>query len=372
MSREIQAEHGIVCRLPDEKLGYFAWPSVTRLDDGALAVASSGLRSQHICPWGKTVLNISYDNGYTWSEPRVINDSPLDDRDAGVVDLGESRLLVTWFSTDNRRWVLDEGVIRWLGMEEINSWKPTLADITDEMADRYTGSWVRLSTDRGATWSAPLRAPVSTPHGPIRLRSGDLIYLGKPFITRSDLELAPITAARSLDGGHTWQIVGKVPAYPGTDPANYHEPHLVELPSGRLLGMVRIEDAAEKKLAASGIPSFSMMQTESDDGGKNWTVAHPLGFHGSPPHLLRHSSGTIILTYGFRQEPFGQRLAFSLDEGATWQHDWILRADGLDCDLGYPSSVELPGGELFTVCYQRLAGDSRCSLLWSRWRLPDL
>jgi hypothetical protein len=165
--------------------------------------------------------------------------------------------------------------------------------------------------------------------------------------------------------------VGQVPIHPGTHPANYHEPHVVELASGRLLGMIRIEDHSGKELAPSGIPSFSLMQTESDDGGHTWTPARPLGFHGSPPHLLRHSSGVLILTYGYRQAAFGQRVAFSHDDGATWEHDWIIRADGLDSDLGYPSTVELSGGDLFTVCYQKVVDDKKCSLLWSRWTLPE-
>jgi hypothetical protein len=78
--RTIQAEHGVVCSLPGERLGYFGWPTVARMDDGTLLVASSGLRSAHICPFGKTVLNVSRDDGRSWSQPRVIQDSPIDDR----------------------------------------------------------------------------------------------------------------------------------------------------------------------------------------------------------------------------------------------------------------------------------------------------
>lgn len=370
MSKSVAGEHGIICRLAGERLGYFGWPTVARADDGALLVASSGLRSEHVCPWGKTVLNLSTDDGRTWSPPRVVNDSPLDDRDAGVVNLGGDRLLVTWFTSDTRQYLDQEWVLSWLGAEELASWRDTLASITDELAAQHLGSWVMLSADGGATWSTPIRVPVSTPHGPIRLRDGNLLYLGKPYNTWDDMVAADITATHSADGGRTWQTLGQVPVHPGTDPANYHEPHVVELPSGRLLGMVRIEDHSGKTLAASGIPSFSLMQTESDDGGRTWTPARPLGFHGSPPHLLRHSSGALVLTYGYRQAPYGQRVAFSHDDGATWEHDWIIRDDGPDGDLGYPSTVELADGALFTACYQKVTGDARCSLLWSRWALP--
>ena len=165
-------------------------------------------------------------------------------------------------------------------------------------------------------------------------------------------------------------MLGQIPVYPGTDPANYHEPHVIELPAGRLLGMIRIEDHSGKELKKSGLPQFSLMQTESADGGRTWTMVKPLGFHGAPPHLQRHSSGVLILTYGYRQLPYGQRVAFSHDDGATWDHDWIIRDDGPNWDLGYPSTVELADGSLFSVYYQVVPGDKKCSLLWSHWQLP--
>ena len=370
MSKHLAAEHGIVCRVEGEKLGYFGWPTVARRDDGTLVVVSSGLRSEHICPWGKTVLNVSTDDGHTWSPPRVINDSPLDDRDAGIVSLAGDNLLVTWFTSDTRQYVDEKWVLDWLGADELDSWRSTLDKVTDDIAEQHIGSWIMLSADRGATWTSPIRVPVSTPHGPNRLRDGNLLYLGKPYKTWRDMIGAGITAVHSADGGRTWQVLGQVPIHPGTDPVNYHEPHVVELPSGRLLGMIRIEDHSGKTLEAAGIPSFSLMQTESDDGGQTWTPARPLGFHGSPPHLLRHSSGVLVMTYGYREAPFGQRVAFSHDDGATWEHDWIIRDDGPDSDLGYPSTVELADGALFTVCYQKVTGDAKCSLLWSRWTLP--
>ena len=175
--RELNAEHGIVCRLPGERFGYFGWPTVARLDDGTLLVASSGLRAHHICPFGKTVLNVSRDDGRTWSPPRVIQDSMIDDRDAGIVSLGGAKLLVAWFRSDTRMYI-DHG---WIPASERETWKAVFARWTDAEVKALVGSWLMVSEDAGATWSTPVRAPVSTPHGPIRLGSGDLLYLGKPF-----------------------------------------------------------------------------------------------------------------------------------------------------------------------------------------------
>jgi len=364
--KRTKVEHGVICRLPGERLGYFGWPTVARQASGTLVVVSSGLRAEHVCPFGKTVLNVSTDEGRTWSAPKVIQDSLIDDRDAGVCAWGDGNLLVSWFRSDTRPYRNQD----WIPAAERATWDSTFASWTDAQVNSLIGSWAMLSQDAGATWSAPICVPVSTPHGPIRLRNGDLLYLGKLYGTWDDMHNAGITAARSTDSGRTWQVLGQVPVCPGTDPANYHEPHVIELPNGRLLGMIRIQDASGKELKNSGILPFSLTQTESDDGGRTWTTAKPLGFHGSPPHLLRHSSGVLVLTYGYRQAPFGQRVAFSRDEGATWDHDWIIRDDGPDSDLGYPSTVELGDGSLFTVCYQKAAVDEKCSLLWSRWPLP--
>lgn len=364
--RSLTAEHGVVCRLPEERFGYFGWPTVARMDDGRLVVVSSGLRSAHVCPYGKTVLHESKDDGRTWSQSRVIQDSEIDDRDAGVVNLGGGSLLATWFRSDTRIYS-DQ---KWIPAEERARWAEAFESWTDAKVEQLAGSWAMRSDDAGATWGDPVRVPVSTPHGPIRLSDGDLLYVGKPFGTWDDMQEGRITAARSSDGGATWRIVGRVPVAPRTEAANYHEPHVVQLPSGRLVAAIRLEDHADRKVGAGGIPSFTIMQSDSADGGATWSMPRWLGFQGSPPHLLRHSSGALVMTYGYRGKPFGQRVAISRDDGKTWQADWILRGDGPDADLGYPSTVELADGSLFTVCYQKAAAGEKCSLLWSRWTLP--
>jgi sialidase-1 len=375
MERTLHAEHGVVCRLPGERFGYFGWPTVARLNDSTLVVASSGLRAQHVGPWGKTVLHTSADEGRTWSEARVIQDSLIDDRDAGIVDLGDGGVLVSWFRSDTRQFL---PVQDWMPPAWANGWEEEFATWGDAEVEVLLGSWVMLSDDTGATWGEPIRVPVTAPHGPIRLQGGDLLYFGKEILGPSDLDSGPISAVRSSDGGKTWKTVGSVPLRMGTAWWQYHEPHVLELPDGRLIGMIRSEAGED----AGDVVPFGMMQTRSDDGGRTWTTPEPLPFRGAPPHLLRHSSGILILSYSYRgpsghrwRDPAapdgdGQRVALSTDEGKTWDHDWIIRDDGPHFDLGYPSTVELPDGQLFTVYYQKVAAGEKCSLLSSRWKLP--
>ena len=78
MSIKISGENGVVCRVPGSAFGYFGWPSVARMDDGTLAVAASGPRHAHICPWGKDSVAFSRDNGRTWDEPFPVSPSAPD------------------------------------------------------------------------------------------------------------------------------------------------------------------------------------------------------------------------------------------------------------------------------------------------------
>jgi sialidase-1 len=373
---QLDAEHGVISSFPTDFFGYFGWPTGARVGDGQLVVAASSLRNAHVCPFGRTVLCKSFDDGRTWTTPTVINDLPLDDRDAGIVPLGDNRLLVSWFSTDTR---LAAVYARYRDAEDptyVRRYSDGFARTTDEAAARWVGSWIRLSDDGGDTWTQPIRVPVTAPHGPIRLQSGDLLYLGKSFLTDSRGHrsgVGAIQAVVSTDGGHTWHTRGTVPLITGTEEEQYHEPHVVELPDGRLLGLIRMQNHGDApRLEDLGLVHFSLVQTESSDGGQTWTPARPLGFHGSPPHLMLHSTGVLVCVYGYRLAPFGQRAMISRDAGKSWTTDLILRDDGPDSDLGYPSSIELDDGSILTVYYQkRISAQEKCSLLWTRWRLPD-
>lgn len=364
--KRLKAEHGIVCRLTGEKFGYFGWPSVTRMDDGTLVVSSSGLRTEHICPFGKTVLNFSRDEGRTWSAPQVINDSPLDDRDAGVLNLGGGMFLVSWFTSDTRRYF--DRLQGSMPTEQLRDWEEVLHTWTEETMKEWLGSWV-LVTEDGENWSEPIRVPVSTPHGPIRLSSGDLLYLGKVLYGTDEAGGGQIFACKSSNRGKSWSKLGSVPVYPGTRLSNYHEPHLCELEDGKLIGMIRFQ-YSERDVPEQDLMNFSLFQTESTDGGLSWSTATPTAVYGSPPHLLRHSSGRLVCVYGYRRPPYGQRAMISEDGGKSWEADFVLRDDGPDADLGYPCSVEMSDRSIFTVYYQKYRAGEKCSLLWSRWELP--
>ncbi len=62
------------------------------------------------------------------------------------------------------------------------------------------GEWVIRSTDGGRTWSPRIPTIVNSPHGPIQLRDGRLLYVGKQLWTKE----RKIGVGVSSDDGLTW------------------------------------------------------------------------------------------------------------------------------------------------------------------------
>ena len=355
----INKHDGAICRMPHDNNGYFGWPSIARMDDGTLIAGASGFRYRHICPWGMTTVFFSHDDGKTWSEPMVIHDSPLDDRDVGIVSLKNQIVMATWFTLDPRQF--KEIFERWSDESIKNRMRARLSALTDTTVREHSGSWTRVSFDGGKTWSEPHRCPVSSPHGPILLKNGSLLYLGKQFPGDLIRPWGEVAAAVSIDYGVTWKEIGQVPLPEGCRVDQVHEPHVYEAPDGRLVGVLRVHNTSVG----------TTWQTESTDGGKTWSKPVPMPVNSVPAHLLRHSSGVVICTYGYRHEPYGQRVIFSKDEGRTWIHDMPLRDDGPDGDLGYPATAELKDGSLITVYYQKAEAGENTSILYTRWNLPE-
>lgn len=359
--RHIPCTNGIVYRKTDGLLRYQGWPSVCADGDGVLYAVCSGYRMNHVCPFGKSLLFISRDQGKTWSNPIVVNDTVLDDRDTGIVWLGGKKLLITWFIHPAHIYLdhYAEGMMNACTPAEA----PTMRAGIDNLENyrdqpELGGSFIRLSEDGGMTWGETIRIPVSAPHGPNVLSDGRLLYVGKQMYSDAEPE-GNVAAYESTDGGHTWNRIGTIPFPEGTEANCFHEPHVIELEDGSLLAALR----SEGKLA------FSVYLTRSYDGGRTWSIPEATGFIGSPPHLLRHSSGAIICTYGRRTAPFGERAAVSYDGGKTWPVEYVLRDDAPHGDLGYPCTAELPDGSLFTVYYQPYAPEEKDSLLYTHWSL---
>lgn len=354
-------KHGIAAHKPDSKRPYFGWPSVAVTDSGKIVAVASGMRRCHVDPFGKTVMCVSRDGGQTWDAPKVINDSPLDDRDAGVICLGGEKLLVTWFSS-----VIDEAdwyMRKVLSVEDYAEAIDTLRANSKETQESFRGAWYMRSMDGGETWETPRRCPVNTPHGPTRRSDGRLFYFGKGFPTQEFPVEPAIMAYESLDDGETWTHIGTVPEPDDLTMKDMHEPHAIAYEDGYVIGTIRMEYPHHE----------CTYSTRSYDGGKTWTKPEPTGIECVPVHLCPHSSGALAAVYSWRHAPYGQRARVSYDRGLTWGPEIILRDDGPSWDLGYPCTVELPDKSLLTLYYQPTAEEPDfSSLLYTIWTLNEV
>ena len=297
----------------------------------------------------------------------IINDTKLDDRDAGLTYLGDGKLLLTYFC---HPWQFYDANRSWINGYSDDVTRPMATGLMDGYSnlsedDNLCGSFVRLSRDYGNTWEKAVQVPVTAPHGPIKLKNGKLFYLGKEFHSHDpEMEEGAIYAFESADDGKTWTKLCMVDFPNGLTQENVYEPHAIELPNGRILGAIRAQ--------GEGVPhKFSIYLCYSDDQGKSFTPPTCLGVSGSPPHFMLHSSGALILTYGRREAPFGERAIISYDGGKTFSDEIILSSTYCD-DLGYPATVELPDGSLITVYYERYNDDKFTSIFYTKWRLDEV
>ena len=190
------------------------------------------------------------------------------------------------------------------------------------------------------------------------LANGRLFYAGVQLWAAS----RRVEVCESIDDGQTWRWLADIPIRDGDRMEQYHELHAVEAASGRLVVQIRNHNPANAN---------ETLQTESEDGGRTWSVPHPIGVWGLPSHLLRLRNGNLLMTYGHRRAPLGNQVRLSLDEGRTWSDPLILSGDGTSTDLGYPSTVELEDGTLLTVWYEALKGNPRAVLRQARWRIAS-
>jgi hypothetical protein len=351
-----------VCQEPGR---YIGWPTITKTKEGELLVVFSGDRDAHICPWGITQMVRSRDNGKTWSQPVTINNTPLDDRDAGIIQTKSGALLVSWFTSTAFTY---PEKLKWQNLppDLLDSWKRHLAKVSPETIVAYLGNWTRRSVDGGKSWEKPVKTIGSAPHGPIQLQDGRLLYVG----LSTHEKVLKLGAEESRDDGRSWQHLADIPIAeedqrdPDWRVRMQDEPHVVELKDGKLVAMIRAEPKDHSQTY--------LRQTESSDGGKTWTVTHKTPIYGYPPHLLRLKNDWLLVVYGVRREPFGEHACISKDGGQTWdvEHEITLRS-APNGDLGYPSSVELDDGSILTVYYQVARPGEKTSLLSTHWKLNN-
>lgn len=349
----------IICSNDDSIHNYFGWPSVARLHDGRLAMVASGFRLGHICPFGKAIISFSEDEGKTWSQPTVVIDTPLDDRDGGITAFGENDVIVTSFNNSieaQRTWSARN--------EEYNAYINSYLDVIEKNCDweKYLGSTYRISHDDGKTFGEIMRIPVTCPHGPAAMPDGSLLYVGRKFSQDDKFHSGEthLSCYRLLADG-SCEFLSEIENV--GEGLLSCEPHTIVLEDGKVIVHIRVQNS-------EGV--FTIYQCESYDSGKSFTRPHRLLSEkgGSPAHIINHN-GTLISVYGYRCEPYGIRVMFSRDEGETWDVDNVILDQEINGDLGYPASAALNDGSILTVYYAHPDEKSPAVIMQVIWKYSE-
>ncbi|MGC9318624.1 MAG: sialidase family protein [Armatimonadota bacterium] len=314
---------------------HFAFPGVAELPDGDLVVVCRE-GDAHVCPRGRIVMSRSSDGGRSWSPREVVYDSPSDERDPAAIVLADGTLAVSFCTWDS-----------WRGSPRL---RERYAEETAHMEEvgwgTYSGARIMLSADGGETWSEPRPSPVFSPHGPVQGPDGALYWVGKE--SRDGARVIAIW--RSDDLGESWARFSEVSYSPPPSAADrlpvWDEPNIIFLPGERAICTLRVEVDGYVRHAVS------------TDGGRTWGWPHRLGVWGFPQHLCRLADGRLLMSYGYRRDPMGVRACLSGDGGDTWDLDEeiVFRRQGGNPDLGYPYTIQLRDGRVFTVYYYNHQG----------------
>ena len=344
---------------------YHGWPTVAITPEGRLLAAASGNRERHICPMGRSRLYISDDNGNTWSSAQHLSDGPLDDRDTGLCVCADGSIVLTYLTSAY--------ALMSPKPDDPPHWDEVRKSISIDTVNREHNFWMRRSTDGGNSWGDRYSVPVSNPHGPSLNDDGTLFIAGvkkspsPAYQTGGYLTSGEPVAAVSRDNGRNWEIISAIPVPAGQSGNKFHELHSVQASDGRIVVQIRNHN----------VPPVSTWQTESFDGGVSWSEPRYI-CRGFPSHLLRLSDGKLLMSYSWRYDNYGIRLRVSSDNGDSWGEEIILYDGGSCHDLGYPSTVQLADGTLFTLWYENVTWEekdfsihksSRATLKYCRWSL---
>ncbi len=364
-----------------EKDRYCSFPHLAYLPSGKLAVtfrraskfsadaAKRGVATHHD-PDSSIEMLISPDDGQTWrAEDRItVHKSKFGVNDPSLTVLKDGTIL-------NRFVALD---IKPTGAVRERPAKIFSHRVEHGLVTTVVGNMISKSTDGGKNWEVwsvadcPEIGPSCSRDPIVEMPDGSLlmpVYTGAP--QRSDIAWV----IRSFDGGKTWceRIMsdenGRFSQLQGV---NYNETSLLHLGNGEVLAMVRADSTfhTEGELMPVG-GAGSLCSARSFDGGLCWTPPQKTGLWGQPGSLIQLKNGDVLCTYGYRRKPFGVRCAISKDRGATWlaQNEIIIRDDSPTWDVGYPFSIELKNGKMFTA-YYFVDEEGTRHVAGTHWELP--
>ena len=300
---------------------YQAFPDICRLKDGQLFCvfyAGYGHVSLPKEGWsrgGRICCVKSSDEGRTWTAPRILFDSPFDDRDPHIAQMRDGTVLCSFFTYRPQ---------------------PDKSVLCD--------TCLVSSRNGGQTWDVDPKivAPGWPSSAPVRELPDGTRILG---VYREEGGEAYGGVIRSTNSGKSW---------------------CPPIPIGKASG-VRLDAETDFVLlkdrtlyAALRGDRVHMHFATSRDLGLTWSAVKDIGFPAHCPHFCRLSTGEILLSHRLPVTS----LHVSRDEAKTWQGPWKLD----DTGGAYPSTVELKDGTVLAVYYEEGQGSA---IRARRFRVKD-
>jgi sialidase-1 len=225
--------------------------------------------------------------------------------------------------------------------------------------------WVVLlrSFDNGHTWEGPFRVePTDYANNNTAVFASIVEFSdGRLLMPLScweeEIQTQHAALVLSKDKGKTWEPYSVMTSW------SPEGSWMGETRSTKSFGLPSVIAYDDDHLLAAGWSNFEIgtQITSSDDGGKTWSSLRPVISKGECMHLCTTKSGATILSYGYRQPPYGIRAWPSYDHGKTWNPEdaFVIRDDGAMRDLGYPRSMQLPDGRIFCVYYYNVHDEDK-------------
>jgi len=218
----------------------------------------------------------------------------------------------------------------------------------------FLGGYLVRSADGGKSWQGPFYPPHIAPEinfnalgEPLPAYNRGALIEGKSgrifwTVAATDSETPHKTSVHLLvsdDNGLNWNYSSPVAV---DENVAFNETSVYETPKGDILAFLRTSNLDDQACIA-----------RSTNGGKTFQQWEKMGFQGHPLNAMRLPDNRVLLTYGYRHQPFGIRARILNSECTDFATapEMILREDGGNTDIGYTWPVQLDKNRVLVVYY---------------------
>jgi len=330
---------------------YSAFPSVVKKPDGELLVAfrrapdrqAFGEKgSSHVDPNSYLVMVRSHDGGTTWTkEPELISAFPFGgSQDPCLLQLSDGSLLCASYAW---AYVRPDGV---------PNLKAPVYNVSNGFI--FMGGYYLISKDGGNNWAGPYFPPhiaqevnFTALGDPLPAYNRGALYEGRNgrifWVVAATDRITPHKTSNFLliseDKGLTFRYSCPVAV---DEKVTFNEASAYETPRGDVIAFIR----------TAGFDDHACI-ARSKDGGKSFQKWEDMGFQGHPLNALRLPDSRVLLTYGYRHQPYGIRARILNAECTDYKtsQEIILRDDGGSTDIGYTWPVLTDPEHVLVVYY---------------------